>query len=133
MNQSLKLGVYLMPLWLFLILLSFMNTVDPVQAGPGGILLTFVLIYLIIASLLFTVLHWGVAMVTGLLVRRQARVTARRYRIGVRKAYYIASAVAFGPVLLLALHSVRQLNVTDVLLVGLFLGLAIFYISKRES
>ena len=53
--------------------------------------------------------------------------------MGVRKAYYIASAVAFGPVLLLALNSVRQLRVTDILLVGVFLALAIFYISKRES
>ena len=133
MHKSLRLMIYFMPLWLFFILLSFISLVDPVKAGPGGILFAFVLIYLIVAGLLFTALHWGVGVVTGLLARRKASVTARAYRIGVRKAYYIASAVAFGPVLLLALNSVRQLNATDILLVGLFLGLAIFYISKRES
>lgn len=133
MHKSLKLMIYLMPLWLFLVLLSFMNAVDPVMAGPGGILFSFILIYLIVASLLFTILHWGVRTVSGVIARRRASVTARAHRIGVRKAYYIASAVAFGPVLLLALNSVRQLNPVDILLVGLFLALAIFYILKRES
>lgn len=133
MNKSLKLLIYTMPLWLFLILLYIMNAVDPVSAGPVGILLTFIIIYLIIASLLFTVLHWGVRFVSSQIVKRNKRVTARSYKMGVRKAYYIASAVAFGPVLLLALNSVRQLKLTDILLVGLFLSLAIFYISKRES
>lgn len=133
MHKSLKLMIYLMPLWLFLVLLSFMNAVDPVKAGPGGILFSFILIYLIVASLLFTILHWGVRTVSGVIARRRASVTVRAYRIGVRKAYYIASAVAFGPVLLLALNSVRQLNPVDILLVGLFLALAIFYILKRES
>lgn len=133
MHKSLKLLIYTMPLWLFLILLSLMSAVDPVEAGPGGILVSFILIYLIIASLLFTVLHWGVRFVSGQIVKRGSRVTARSYKMGVRKAYYIASAVAFGPVLLLALNSVRQLKPTDILLVGLFLGLAIFYITKREA
>lgn len=133
MHKSLKLLIYTMPVWLFFILLLLMNAVDPVQAGPGGILLSFILIYLIIASLLFTVLHWGVRFVSAQIVRRGSRVTARSYRVGVRKAYYTASAVAFGPVLLLALNSVRQLKPTDILLVGLFLALAIFYISKREA
>lgn len=133
MNKSLKALIYTSWLWLFLILLVVMNQIDPVTAGPGGILLVFVLIYLIVASLLFTMLHWGVRFASGLIVKRGTRVTVRSYRVGVRKAYYIASAVAFGPVLLLALNSVRQLKLTDILLVGLLLGLAIFYITKRES
>jgi len=133
MNKLLKALIYTSWLWLFLILLGVMNGVDPVSAGPLGILAVFVLIYLIIASLLFTILHWGVRFVSAQIVKRNKRVTVRSYRVGVRKAYYTASAVAFGPVLLLALNSVRQLKPTDVLLVGVFLALAIFYISKRES
>lgn len=133
MHKTLKLLVYTMPLWLFSILLYLLNTTDPVSAGPGGILVTFVVIYLIVASLLFTLLHWGVRAVSSQLAKRRTRITLRSYKMGVRKAYYIASAVAFGPVLLLALNSVRQLNVTDIILVSLFLGLAIFYITKRES
>ncbi len=133
MNKLLKALVYTSWLWLFLILLGVMSAVDPVSAGPVGILLIFVLIYLIIASLLFTILHWGVRFVSAQIVKRNKRVTVRSYRVGVRKAYYTASAVAFGPVLLLALNSVRQLKLTDILLVGAFLVIAIFYISKRES
>lgn len=133
MNKSLKLLIYTMPLWLFLILLALMSWVDPVTAGPAGILAVFVIIYLIIASLLFTVLHLGVRVVSARIAARGSSVTTRAYRVSVRKSYYIASAVAFGPVLLLALNSVRQLRPTDILLVGVFLGLAIFYISKRQA
>ncbi|HAC56149.1 TPA: hypothetical protein DCF80_01485 [Candidatus Saccharibacteria bacterium] len=133
MNKSLKALVYTAWFWLLLILLFVMNQIDPVSAGPGGILLVFVLVYAIVASLLFTVFHWGVWVVSDIIVRRGRRVTARSYRVGVRKAYYIASALAFGPVLLLALSSVRQLRWTDILLVVIFLALAIFYITKREK
>lgn len=133
MNKSLKMFVYTSWLWLFLILLLVMSRIDPISAGPGGILLVFVLIYVIVASFLFTILHWGVRFVSAQVVKRGTRVTAKSYRVGVRKAYYTASAVAFGPVLLLALNSVRQLKLTDIVLVGAFLALAIFYISKRES
>jgi hypothetical protein len=133
MNKSLKLFIYTSWLWLFLVLSITLTSIDPISAGPVGILFVFVLIYLIIASLLFTVLHWGVGFVSAQIVKRGNRVTTRSYKVGVRKAYYMASAFAFGPVLLLALHSVRQLRLTDILLVGLFLTLAIFYILKRES
>lgn len=133
MNKLLKAFVYTSWLWLFLILLLFMNATDPISAGPGGILIVFILIYLMVASLLFTILHLGVRTVSALLVKRGTRVTARSYKVGVRKSYYIASVVAFGPVLLLALNSVRQLKATDLLLVILLLALAIFYITKRES
>lgn len=133
MNKLLKTLIYTSWLWLFLMLLTVMSAVDPVSAGPLGILAVFVIIYLIVASFLFTMLHWGVRFVSTQIVKRNKRVTVRAYKVGVRKAYYTASAVAFGPVLLLALNSVRQLKLTDILLVGVFLGLAIFYISKRES
>jgi hypothetical protein len=133
MNKLLKVLVYTAWLWLFLVLLVVLNSTDPISAGPGGILAVFVIIYLAVASLLFTILHWGVRVVSRQIVKRNKRVTVRAYQIGVRKAYYIASALAFGPVLLLALNSVRQLRLTDVLLVVILLTLAIFYFVKRES
>ena len=133
MHKSLKALIYTSWFWLFLILLWFLNSVDPVKAGPAGILFVFILIYAIVASLLFVILHQGVRFVSDYIVSHNKRVTVRAYNVGVRKAYYIASIVAFGPVMLLALNSVRQLQPTDVLLVGLFIALAIFYISKRNS
>lgn len=133
MNKTLKALVYTAWFWLLLILLVVMSQVDPVTAGPGGILAVFVLVYATIASLLFTILHWGVRVVSRFIVRRGTRVTARSYHVGVRKAYYAASVIAFAPVLLLALNSVRQLKWTDFLLVSLFLVLALFYINKREA
>jgi hypothetical protein len=133
MYTLLKSLIYTLPIWLFLVLLYVLSATDPVSAGPGGILLVFFVIYAMIASLLFTILHWGVRVVTALIITRNKRLSTRSYKIGVRKAYYMASIIAFGPVLLLALNSVRQLKATDVLLVLLFLTLALFYILKRDS
>lgn len=133
MNKLLKALVYTSWLWLFLILLALLNSLDPVGAGPGGILIIFLLIYLMIASFLFTLLHWGVRVVSSRIIKRSSSVTARSRKVSVRRAYYIASIVAFGPVLLLALNTVRQLKLADFLLVIAFVALAIFYVSKRES
>ena len=132
MNKLLKIMAYTAWFWLFLVLLSVMNINDPVSAGPGGILLVFIITYLMIVSLLFVMLHWGVGFVSAQIVKRGRSVNARAYRVGVRKSYYIASVVAFGPVLLLALNSVRQLQATDVLLVVALICLAIFYFIKRN-
>ena len=79
MNKLLKTLVYTSWLWLFLILLGVMNAVDPVSAGPLGILFVFVIIYLIVASLLFTILHWGVRFVSAQIVKHNKRVTVRAY------------------------------------------------------
>ena len=132
MNKSLKLAVYTSLLWLFLILLYVINVVDPVSAGPVGILFVFILIYLIVASLLFVVLHGGIGLVATYLSKRGNESTSRSIRLGAKKAYYMASVVAFAPVLLLALNSVRQLGPTDILLTVLFLFIVIFYISKKS-
>lgn len=132
MSLKMKLLTYLSPLWFGLILFFLLETLNPLSSGPGGVLAVFVMIYLFTASVLFIVLHVGVGFVSKLLLKRKRIVTARGYRIGIKRAYYIASVVAFGPVLLLALNSVRQLRLVDVLLVVLFLVLAIFYFSKRD-
>ncbi len=132
MSLKLKLLTYFSPLWFGLLLLFLLDTLNPLTSGPGGVLAVFVTIYLFTASILFIVLHVGVALFSKLLLKRKKTVTARSYRIGMKRAYYIASVVAFGPVLLLALNSVRQLRIIDVLLVALFLLLAIFYFSKRD-
>jgi hypothetical protein len=50
-----------------------------------------------------------------------------------RRAYYIASALAFIPVSLLAMQSLQQIKVFDVVLVAVLTSLIIFYIIKRTA
>lgn len=122
--------VYLIPLTAAALLLLTLNLTNPLTGGPAAILLVFILIYVLCTSLLFILLHIGVGMASKIWAKRSVNV--REWKIGVRRAYYVASVVAFGPVLILAMQSVGQLQVQDVLLVVALLGLAIFYVVKRS-
>lgn len=122
---------YLLPFFALLILLFVLNATDPVSAGPGGILVVFLLIYIFWASLFFTILHLGLGVASRLIIKYRRSVTQRSLQVGVRKAYYIASALAFAPVLFLAMNSLGQLQARDIILVLSFMSLIIFYIIKR--
>ena len=130
MRRFLKIMVTLMPFLCIGALFLLFNISNPVDIGPGGILIVFVLIYLFFASSFFVLLHFGVGVLSRFVSSRKS-IDHRHWQIGVRRAYYIASALAFAPVVLLAMQSVGQLQVRDILLVSFLEILAIFYIVKR--
>lgn len=85
----------------------------------------FICAYLVslgVAFLLFDLIIFGIGKLKP--EKRMSNVDAKRL-------YYIASTVAFLPTLLLAVQSVGQLSITDVLLAFVFVGLAAFYVFKR--
>jgi len=121
---------YVLPLLSAIGLVAILTVTNPLQAGAAGILFAFVLMYIFWASVFFIFLHAGIGVVARM-VSRKENVNIRQWRIGVRKSYYIASVLAFAPVLLLAMHSVGQLQVQDIALIVVLLFLGIFYIVKR--
>lgn len=131
MPKFLRFMIYAAPLLCIALLFLLFNISNPVDIGPGGILLVFVLIYLLCVSTVFIVLHFGISLASRFVASR-SNIAQRQWRIGVRKAYYIASALAFAPVILLAMQSVGQLQLRDILLVLFLESLAIFYIVKRS-
>jgi len=131
MHHILRTIGYLIPLFALVALLFVTTSTDPVSIGPGGILVVFLLVYIFWAGLFFTAIHLGIGIASRLLVKHRKSVTVRSVQIGVRKAYYIASALAFVPVLFLAMNSLGQLQFRDVALVLVFMLLIIFYIVKR--
>ena len=130
MSQRTRHLSYVIPLLSGALLFGIMNMTDPLSGGPVVILLVFILLYVLLAGILFIVLHFGVRALSK--VWSQKSVNVREWRIGVRRAYYIASILAFGPVLLLAMQSVGQLQLRDVALVIVLLGLGVFYVVKRS-
>lgn len=131
MHHVVQVVGYLIPLFALAALLFITNSTDPVSIGPGGILVVFLLVYIFWAGLFFTAIHLGIGIVSSLIIKYRKTVTVRSFQIGVRKAYYIASALAFAPVLFLAMNSLGQLQLRDVALVLVFMLLIIFYIVKR--
>ena len=118
--------IRLLPLGSILLVFLLMNITDPTKS-VASILLVFLLLYVFFASTFFVLLHEVLH-----------HVKLKRSIIGPSKmshtrAYYIASALAFVPVSLLAMQSLQQIRVFDVVLVAVLTLLIIFYIIKRTS
>lgn len=121
--------VVVVPIVAVLALSVLVTQTSPDSIGPAGILLVFVLLYIFFASVLFIVLHAGEAMLR--MVMGEERVARMpRWSFEVKKAYYLASVLAFVPVALLAMQSLGQLQVRDIALVGVLALLVSFYVLR---
>lgn len=132
MKVSTRTLLALSPLATAFLLVAVLMTTNPLSIGPVGIMGVFVLVYLFSLSMTFVVLHFGIYWLSRLMISKRDTLGQREWRVGARKAYYIASVVAFVPVLFLAMRSFAELKVSDILLVGFFVAIAVFYIVKRS-
>lgn len=115
-----------LPVGSILVLFLVMNVTDPTR-NVASILLVFLLLYVFFASTFFVFLHEVLHRV------RFKKQIISPAKMSHRRAYYIASALAFIPVSLLAMQSLQQIKVFDVVLVGVLTALIIFYIIKRTA
>lgn len=115
-----------LPIGSILVLFLVMNITDPTR-NVASILLVFLLLYIFFASSFFVLLH---EVLHHVRFRKQIISPAKMSH---RRAYYIASALAFIPVSLLAMQSLQQIRPFDVILVGVLTSLIIFYIIKRTA
>jgi uncharacterized membrane protein len=116
--------IYIAPLVALLALVFVLNTTNPLQSGPLVILGVFVLIYIVIVSALSAALHLITAVVR--MVRPEARFSVRR-------GYYVVSIIALAPVLFVALNTLGQLDILEIVLILLLVSLGCFYIIRRSA
>lgn len=107
------------------------NTTNPATINPAGILAVFILLYFFWLSIFFIILHASFILLKKTNIIKLITTKRKTKLFKGRTAYYVASILAFIPVLLLAIQSVNQLTVRDILLVFLFVLLAVFYVVKR--
>lgn len=129
--NKLHLLGYVVPFLAILLLVLLWNSTNPATIGPLGILSVFVLLYLFWMSIFFIFLHLLFKLIEKVEWVQAVLGGKRTPKFRHQKGYYIASILAFIPVLLLAMQSVSQLTLRDFGLVTLFVGLAIFYVLKR--
>jgi hypothetical protein len=110
-------------MWLAAIILA-LNFSSPIAAGPAGILVVFLLFYLFTASVIY-------ALITGLLAFGQL-FGKKNFLLG-RQTLYISFVVALGPIFLIALNTLGQIGIVEVLLVFLLVGLGCFYVIRRYN
>jgi|GEM_PF-6856792 len=102
---------------LFAIMTVLLSTTNPLSIGPNGILLFFLVLYLL-----------GVVIALAAIKGWQALFGRSVPNL---KSFYLASVTAFAPVMLLALNTLNQLQAIDAVLVVAFELLALFYIFRR--
>lgn len=113
------------PVLLVVLLVLLMNSTTPLEVGPAGILLVFLMLYAILLSFCFLIIYAGSKLLVRLGLKKQHQ------QIHPRKAYYIASVVACLPLFLIAIQTIGQLRVVDVFLVIIFIALSTFYVVRR--
>lgn len=113
-----------------LLLFLLLQTTTPSTVGPVGLLAVFFLLYIslvgLVAGLAWIFTNGIVAVGKMLAVRRPMS------RPKFKQIYYYASVIALAPVMMLAMKSIGSLGLYEVILVLLFIGIALLYVSKRD-
>lgn len=111
-----------LPVFWGVLLLVFINVTSPLQSGPLSVLAIFALGYLFITSVLYVLI---------LSVYKVGRLFGWQRVAAQKQLYYLVSVVGFGPVFLLALNTLGQLEVKEVILVTLLITIGCFYVVRR--
>lgn len=114
------------------VMLAILLTVTtPSTAGPLGILGFFVFMYAAALGVL-TFLFRGVSLIFSKIspTKRRAMVPQE---ISFKKAYYYASVIALVPVMLIAMQSVGQIGMYQILLISFFTVIAWLYVTNRTA
>lgn len=118
-----KLGVvvYVLPVfWLLLVVLA-LNITSPLLVGPAGILVIFCVFYGFVASLFYVVL---------LLLNKAINKFYHR-KVSNKRLYLLSLIFALAPIFMVALNSLGQLGMIELVLIGVLVGLVSFYVARR--
>lgn len=110
-------------------LIMLMKFTTPGQAGPLGVLAVFGLLYVsvlcVLTFLIVFINKFCVKYASALLLRKPVLLISKT------KAYYFASVLALGPVMLIGMQSVGGVGVYELCLIILFLTTSCIYVAKR--
>lgn len=110
-------------------LLVLFFTTTPATAGPLGILSFFVFMYLTALGVLTFLFRAGSVVLSRLTPQGQTRFRASD--ITLRKSYYYSSVIAAVPVMFIAIQSVGDVGIYQILLILFFAAIAWIYVSNR--
>jgi hypothetical protein len=113
------------------LLVVLLYATKPATIGPLGILIVFILMYVSVLGVL-TFLLYGTSKIIH---KVSASFTVKKPlpQLSLNKSYYFSSVVALAPVMFVAMQSVGEVGIYEVLLVVLFVVIACVYIAKRTA
>jgi len=109
--------MFLFSLVAVVVILAMMNFTTPTDVGPLGVLVFFVMVYVIVFG------------IVNLLVGLFSKASGKKQ--GKRKDRYFAAMISFGPIMLLLVQSFGSLNIITGAGVIFFVALGCFVIKKR--
>lgn len=115
----------------FMILVIVLQTTNPSTVGPLGLLAVFFLLYVIILGCMTELLWVGSKTVAWLSKRLRTRRPIHPMLL--TRAYYYSTVLALGPVMMLAMQSIGSLGAYELVLIALFLGVGMLYVSRRAT
>ena len=101
-----------------------LNLTSPSNIGPMGILVFFIMLYIIFLGLFSFFLHI-IGRISAGFLKRPLRF------IDFKRSYYYATVLAFAPIILIAQQSIGRVGFFEFILVIVFEIIACIYISKR--
>ena len=108
---------FLFSLVAVIVILAMINFTTPTSVGPLGVLVFFVMIYVVL---------YGITnLIVGLFMRANGK------KVNLRKGRYLSAMISFGPIMLLLVQSFGSLNLVTAAMVVVFVGLGCFVINKR--
>lgn len=114
-----------------LMLIVLLFTTNPANGGPLVILGFFVFLYLTALGVLTFLFHFLSKVISRLLPRRQGIRTTEAMTF--HRAYYYSSVVALVPIMFIAIQTVGEVGIYQVLLIFFFAVTAWIYVSNRTS
>lgn len=111
----------------FALLSALMQSSSPATIHPLGILLVFILLYMVVLGVL-TFLMAG----AWKAIRRLRRQSFREDEPILQRSYIYASVLALAPVMLVGMRSIGHAGLYETLLVIAFEVMACFYIARRR-
>lgn len=111
----------------FVLLSALMQSTTPSTIHPIGILLVFVLLYVLALGVLTFFLY-----AASRAISQFQALPFGKSPLTLRRAYIYASIVALAPVMLLGTASIGRLGIYEILLTMVFEAIACFYVSRRR-
>lgn len=112
-------------------LVVLLFTTTPLQTGPLGILGFFVFMYSTALGVLTFLFHGISALLARVTSMKSGRYTTRE--LSLRRSYYYASVVALVPIMLIAMQSVGEVGIYQLLLIIFFVVIAWIYVTNRTA
>jgi len=120
-ERKLGIVVYFLPLVWLLLIIFILNITSPLMAGPAGILGIFCLFYACFVTCFYVVF---------LLLNKFGEKLKKRF-IPRSRIYIMSLIFGLAPIFMIALNSLGQLGLLELILILILVGLSSFYVSKK--